>query len=83
MPTPGARGDARRSRSWWRWLAIVLALGWPVEGLAQRFQWGHVLPHMLLIAVAAPLLVLSEPWLRPLHAMPRRWRGPTGRVLFR
>ena len=63
--------------------AIVLALGWPVEGLAQRFQWGHMLQHMLLIAVAAPLLVLSEPWLRPLHAMPRRWRGPTGRVLFR
>ena len=63
-------------------MAVVLALGWPVEGLAQRFQWGHMLQHMLPIAVAAPLLVLSEPWLRPLHAMPRRWRGPTGRVLF-
>jgi putative membrane protein len=64
-------------------LVIVLALGWPVEGLAARFQWGHMLQHMLLIAVAAPLLVLSEPWLRPLQAMPRRWRGPTGRILFR
>ena len=64
-------------------VVIVLALGWPVDGLAERFPWGHMLQHMLLIAVAAPLLVLSEPWLRPLNAMPRRWRGPTGRVLFR
>lgn len=83
-----ADADARRSRRrkaiafMVALLAIVLALGWPVEGLAQRFQWGHMVQHMLLIAVAAPLLVLSEPWLRPLHAMPRRWRGPTGRVLF-
>jgi putative membrane protein len=64
-------------------LLIVLALGWPVDGLAERFQWGHMLQHMLLIALAAPLLVLSDPWLRPLHALPRRWRGPTGRILFR
>ena len=84
-PTEAARA-ARR----WRTSAllgalavIVLALGWPVDQLAARFQFGHMAQHLLLIAVAAPLLVLAEPWLAPLHLLPRRFRGPTGRVLFR
>ncbi len=62
---------------------IVLALGWPLDQLAARFQFAHMTQHLLLIAVAAPLLVLADPWWAPMRLLPRRWRGPTGRVVLR
>ena len=84
-PTVAARA-ARR----WRTTAflaalvvIVLALGWPLDQLAERFQFAHMGQHLLLTIVAAPLLVLAEPWLASSHLLPRRWRGPVGRFVLR
>jgi cytochrome c oxidase assembly factor CtaG len=87
-PTP----TTRRARGQRRWkaaaflgalLVIVLALGWPVDGYAARFQWVHMAQHLLLIVVAAPLLVLADPWLFPMRLLPRRLRGSAGSLLFR
>lgn len=41
--------------------ALFAALVWPLEALAGRSFAAHMLQHMLLIAVAAPLLVASRP----------------------
>jgi cytochrome c oxidase assembly factor CtaG len=49
--------------------AIAIALFDPVDSMATRLLWAHMLQHLLLMAVAAPLLVLGAPWLpfwRPL-----------------
>jgi len=87
-PAPSG-AEARAARRWKAaaymaaLLVVVVALGWPVDDLAQRYQWAHMVQHTLLIAVVAPLLVLSDPWLRPFRALPRRWRGPVGRFVFR
>jgi putative membrane protein len=44
--------------------ALLLALVWPLERLADTSFAAHMAQHMLLIGVAAPLLVLSRPVLR-------------------
>jgi putative membrane protein len=55
----------------WAWTAgvgaIVLASSPWLESAAERTFTGHMLQHLLVIAVAAPLLVIAE----PLHTMVR------------
>lgn len=70
----GGRGLRPRPGDGWRLasfaaglLAIVVALG-PLDGLADRLFWVHMTQHVLLIAVAPPLLALARPWAR-------MWRG--------
>jgi cytochrome c oxidase assembly factor CtaG len=67
---------AARRRSPWRAAAfyaglvsILLALSGPVDRLSDTLLWAHMVQHLLLMLVAAPLLVLGAPWLpfwRPL-----------------
>jgi putative membrane protein len=54
---------------------LLVALDSPVERLADDWFWAHMLQHVLLMMVAAPLLVLGAPWLpfwRPLPLGVRR-----------
>src|SRR5438128_613460 len=56
-------------------VAVVIALDSPVERLADDWFWAHMLQHVLLLMVAAPLLVLGAPWMpfwRPLPLVLRR-----------
>ena len=41
---------------------ILFALLSPLDDLALRLQWAHMVQHVLLLVVAAPLIVLSRPW---------------------
>ncbi len=54
--------------------AIVVALGSPIDGLADRLFWVHMIQHVLLIGVAAPLLALSRPWARMWRGFPLSYR---------
>jgi putative membrane protein len=54
------------------WAALVLALASPLHALADRSFFGHMIVHLLLMTVAAPLLVLA----RPLAAF--AWAAPRG-----
>jgi putative membrane protein len=75
-------GRRRSPKSLWRplafyagLLAITLALTGPVDRLSDSLLWAHMLQHILLMLVAAPLLVLGAPWLpfwRPLPLAFRR-----------
>lgn len=47
---------------------LLAALDSPIDDLATRLFWVHMLQHVMLMMVAAPLLVLAAPWL-PI------WRG--------
>jgi putative membrane protein len=55
--------------------AIVVALAPPVDTLAPKLLWVHMLQHVLLLAVAAPLIAHGAPWMsiwRPLPLGLRR-----------
>jgi putative membrane protein len=66
-----------RSISFYAGLAVVaVALSSPLDALSEQLFWVHMVQHVLLIAVAAPLFVLASPWIRLWRCLPldaRRW----------
>jgi putative membrane protein len=77
----------RRHRREGRWraqafylglFALLVALEPPLDRLADRLFWAHMLQHMLLQMVVPPLLLLGGPWLQVWLVVPlsaRRWLG--------
>lgn len=59
---------------------LVIALLSPVDVFADELSWVHMIQHMLLVGVAAPLLVLGSPFLVSLWALPLAWRRGYGRI---
>jgi putative membrane protein len=59
--------------------ALILALISPIDALGEVLFSGHMLQHLLLILVAAPLLVLGVPPAAVAWAIPERWRAGLGR----
>ncbi|QRM30909.1 cytochrome c oxidase assembly protein [Microvirga sp. VF16] len=53
---------------------LVIALLSPLEGLSKPLLSAHMVQHILLIAVAPPLLVLGKPEVVWLWALPEHWR---------
>ncbi|HEV2564893.1 MAG TPA: cytochrome c oxidase assembly protein [Microvirga sp.] len=66
---------------------LAVALLSPLEGLSKPLLSAHMVQHILLIAVAPPLLVLGKPEVPWLWALPESWRrgltrnGPMRSVL--
>lgn len=56
------------------WVVTLLALLSPVAGLSADLLWVHMLQHLLLLVVAAPLLALGAP-----QSTIRRAVGPSAR----
>jgi putative membrane protein len=59
--------------------ALFVALVSPVDGVAESLFWVHMVQHLLLIAVAPPLLVLGAPQAGLAWGMPRAVRRGLGR----
>jgi cytochrome c oxidase assembly factor CtaG len=79
----GRRPDRWRSAAFWSGLvAILLALQSPIDTLARQLFWVHMVQHLLLMVVAAPLLALASPWTRMWRALPLTWRRGIARPLF-
>ena len=57
---------------------IVAALDSPIDELADKLFWVHMLQHVLLMMVAAPLLVLAAPWLPIWKGLPLSARRTLG-----
>lgn len=64
-----ALDSRRRAQRRWRMagfaaalVTVLVALTGPIDDAADRLFWVHMLQHVLLVMVAAPLLVLSAPW---------------------
>lgn len=64
-------------------VSLVAALLSPIDVLATELLWVHMLQHMLLLNVAAPLLVLAAPFLVMLWALPPGGRRFAGRCVKR
>jgi putative membrane protein len=60
-------------------LAMGVALVSPVDRVAESLFWVHMVQHLLLIAVAAPLLVLGAPQVGLAWGLPRAARRSLGR----
>jgi cytochrome c oxidase assembly factor CtaG len=80
----------RRLARWWRLLlylaglgALVAALLSPIDRLASLLLTAHMIQHLLLTMVAAPLLLLGNPLPAGLWGLPRRARRAAGRLLIR
>jgi putative membrane protein len=64
-------------------VAVVVALDSPVERLADDWFWAHMLQHVLLMMVAAPLLVLGAPWMPFWRPLPLGLRRRLARTLVK
>lgn len=61
-------------------LALFLALLWPFDALSSISFAAHMTQHMLLMAVAAPLLILAQPALLMVAALPAPMRKLNSRL---
>ena len=77
--TPARMRSAQRLRRgcfYTSLVVLVIALASPIDALSEQLFWVHMVQHVLLIALAAPLFVLGTPWVRLWRCLPlqtRRW----------
>lgn len=80
---PGHVGPARALLALVAWGSIAAALLSPLDHLAHRLFVAHMTQHMLLIVVAAPALLLADPFPVIIWGLPRPIRHATPRWLRR
>ena len=83
-----AAGPHRRASQRWRAVgfvsalaAVVVALQPPLDSLVGVFLWAHMVQHLLLIGVAAPLMVAAAPWFQVWRGLPLGWRRGLARTV--
>lgn len=82
-------GRGRGVRRWQAWsfaagvATIAIALLSPVDAAAEQIFAAHMVQHLLLIVVAAPLVVLGAPAPALWWGLPRRTRRGVARALLR
>src|SRR5215813_4763487 len=61
-------------------ISIFLAISSPLDAFANLLLIAHMVQHLLLMMVAPPLLLLSDPFLPVLRGLPagisKHWLGP-------
>lgn len=62
---------------------LAIALASPIEPLSEQLFWVHMVQHVLLMLVAAPLLVVSRPWVRLWRSLPLGGRRALARALVK
>jgi cytochrome c oxidase assembly factor CtaG len=62
---------------------ILVALDSWLEREADAWFWAHMLQHVLLMMVAAPLLVVAAPWMTFWRAFPLGFRRPVARTFVK
>jgi putative membrane protein len=64
-------------------LTIVIALKGPIDNDADKLFWVHMIQHVLLLTVAAPLIVLGAPWMSLWRPLPLGFRRSVAKTLTR
>jgi cytochrome c oxidase assembly factor CtaG len=64
-------------------VALVIALISPLDPASDELQSAHMIQHMLIMMVAAPLFVMGLPALVMLWALPRPWRQQIAQAMAR
>jgi putative membrane protein len=60
-------------------LFLVLALVSPIDGLSAELSSIHMIQHMIIMMISAPLFILGAPAYVMLWAFPIAWRKKTGK----
>jgi putative membrane protein len=71
--TPARKAAAQRLRHiafYGALLVLAIALASPLEQLSEELFWAHMVQHVLLMLVAAPLVVIAQPWVRLWRSVP-------------
>jgi len=85
VPGPSRRFGERRRRAAAFYLGLttmMVALVGPIDSLSEQLFWVHMLQHLLLMMVAAPLIVIGAPWLSPIRLLSSRGRRALGHAAF-
>jgi putative membrane protein len=61
---------------------LLVALDSPLDRLAEKLFWAHMLQHILLFTAVAPLIVLGAPWLPFWRRLPFRLRRAASDARF-
>ncbi|MEI6792414.1 MAG: cytochrome c oxidase assembly protein [Actinomycetes bacterium] len=61
---------------------IALALSSPIDQFSGQLFWVHMVQHVLLLTVAAPLIMLGQPWVRLWRALPLGFRRSLARAFM-
>jgi len=78
------RAERRRALTFYAGLlAVLVALQSPIDSLADKLFWVHMIQHLLLLVVAAPLIVLGEPWMSIWRPLPLAFRRTLARTVVR
>jgi cytochrome c oxidase assembly factor CtaG len=64
-------------------LTLAVTLLSPLDRLSEQVAWAHMVQHVLLMTVAAPLLVLGSPWLVLFWGLSAPTRRALGRCWYR
>lgn len=81
---PRDRRARTRALTFYAGLLIVLvALQSPLDSLAETLFWAHMIQHLLLLVVAAPLIVLGRPWMSIWRPLPLGLRRALARTILR
>ncbi|MFW6070742.1 MAG: cytochrome c oxidase assembly protein [bacterium] len=81
---PSRLANGWRLAAYWSALLLVaLALMSPIDVLASQFFFMHMIQHLMLIMLAAPLLMLADPMPFLLWGLPTGARRGVGRFLSR
>lgn len=62
---------------------LIIAFDSPIDSYSEMYFWVHMIQHIILMVVAPPLLVLSDPWLKSLRGLPKGIRPQVGRAVSR
>lgn len=57
-------------------LTLLVALASPLDAATATIFSAHMVQHILLVAVAPPLLLLGQPLMVIMNGLPQRWRRP-------
>lgn len=68
----------QRTCFWAGWFTLVIALVSPLHPLGEVLFSAHMVQHEILMLIAAPLLVISRPFVTFLWALPFEWRRSVG-----
>jgi cytochrome c oxidase assembly factor CtaG len=81
---PRSRLDRTRSAYFYAGLVVILiALASPIDSLSDKLFWVHMIQHVLILGVAAPLIVLGAPWNSIWRPLPLGFRRSDARTIGR